>query len=155
MKKALHSLMLFGIIAILASCSSSLNTLQSNKDVGGADEYAALEQPIPPSSETDALAQVEDEAVAEKGRKWGKKAKGLFAGIALKKAAKKLVPADNLASENGQQASVLQILLIILLVLLILWLLGAVVGFGLIDLLISLAVLVLLILLILYLLGEL
>lgn len=153
MKRSLQSLLLFSIIALMASCSSSLNTLQSNKDISGTDEYAALEQPIPPAPETDALAQADDEVVTKKNRNWGKKAKGLFAGLALKKTAKKLLPKDNLASEKGQKASLLQILLLVLLILLIVALIQVVFG-DFFYTLISLALLILLILLILKLLGE-
>lgn len=156
MKYLRFSLLLLGLSILLASCSTGQMGIQSMHNAGGTDEYAALEQPVPPAEEA-----IEDSEIAtipadqSKAKPWGKKAKGLFAGLALKKAAKKLVPKENLADNQSSKANVIQVLLIILLGLLILYLLRILFGFSLLNLLISLAMLVLLILLILYILGEL
>lgn len=155
MQRALYATLLLAVMAFVSSCSSSLHTQQQ---AGGADDYAALEQPVPemtPEVDEDATAAISPEKETKTLKRWGKKAKGLFAGIAIKKAAKKLVPKSNMAKDKGQKVTLLEVLLLLILVLVVIWLLQVVLEVEILATLISVAVLVLLILLILYLLGEL
>lgn len=157
MKSLRFTLLLTVFSFLLASCSTSQMGIQSMRSAGGADEYAALEQPVPSVASNEVVTAPEIAAKPAKKaetKQWGKKAKGLFASLALKKVAKKLVPKENLAQKQSSKANVIQVLLIILLGLLILYLLRVLFGFSLLNLLISLAMLVLLFLLILYILGE-